>query len=990
MALPEYDIQKRRDSAANWTSVNPVLSAGEDGLETDTGKLKTGDGVSDWNSLAYSILVPADIGQRVASLVNGKVPSSQIDALVDWGTIGGDIANQSDLQTTFAQALHGHEISQTFDVVSGVADPTQFSSISDAISAAIAQTPASTKRMLVRVHPGEYTEAPFNIPSYVYVVGLDPWGTANVKTSDNNADFISLGANAGLFNVGVTGPTGAQKSAIVQTVSGTTKLYWLNIKAGYYGITLKPSSGVARCHCIGVVTDGATMNRMFNYEYGFDGTVGTGVFILIQSGPMVTTWTGTNPAGVYLAGDGISSSPKAAATLDLCQFRGNAPTNETLNDVFADNGALVRGICCSFAGATTFPAGSTRVALHIGTNNGAGYKTHLDVNSSQIKPGGYNKDIWIHNDISDATFQGVATEANLDLVEGARFVGNFSDSSFGEVIYGELYIGNKQVKTPLTSYVSGNVSTGLVSGGACTRGVGRILDVASGRALIQTLSGVKVVDFSQTSLTIPQNTTHGHIVVDEGGVVQNVNYHPTGTDLVTIGEVTTNNTDIVGLFQTHTLLPQFRPRLSSWFMDVVGPINVDGGVVTCTGNAINVTDSAYYEWEEELATVGGSAVTFTYWYKDGLGGWNHLLGSTVLDNTKYDDGSGTLVNLTTDYHKRDVIYVVGNAGGTDYHVVYGQDELHHDSDLLTNPSPPDVLLKHACRLAAFTIHQGEATPHAVLDQRPRLGQLAPTTTTVTTHNDLLGRDSPIAHSQYQLISQKDQADGYLGLDNLGKADPTKIGTITDYTHGDQSGGTLHALASGASSGFMSSSDKSKIDAITAENIPTTDQKAALVGTSGTASVTNPYVTTEDIRLGIRSTKITAAQNFTNTGTLAAVTDIGIPVVAGTYTVRADILYQSTAATTGIAFSLNGPTSSLVTMNKRAFTGATTALNQSANAFATVQNTTAVISANTTYKAEIDAVVVFTTSGNLTLLFASETGVSVSVQPGTTLYGEKIA
>ena len=46
-------IQVRRDSAANWTSVNPVLNQGEFGEETDTKKLKIGDGSTAWASLPY-------------------------------------------------------------------------------------------------------------------------------------------------------------------------------------------------------------------------------------------------------------------------------------------------------------------------------------------------------------------------------------------------------------------------------------------------------------------------------------------------------------------------------------------------------------------------------------------------------------------------------------------------------------------------------------------------------------------------------------------------------------------------------------------------------------------------------------------------------------------------------------------------------------------------------------------------------------------------
>lgn len=46
-------IQARHDTFANWASVNPVLALGEFGFETDTKKMKLGDGSTAWNSLAY-------------------------------------------------------------------------------------------------------------------------------------------------------------------------------------------------------------------------------------------------------------------------------------------------------------------------------------------------------------------------------------------------------------------------------------------------------------------------------------------------------------------------------------------------------------------------------------------------------------------------------------------------------------------------------------------------------------------------------------------------------------------------------------------------------------------------------------------------------------------------------------------------------------------------------------------------------------------------
>jgi hypothetical protein len=56
-------IQLRNDTAANWTSANPVLAQGEMGVESDTGKVKLGDGSTAWSSLDYAPLtgIPQEI-----------------------------------------------------------------------------------------------------------------------------------------------------------------------------------------------------------------------------------------------------------------------------------------------------------------------------------------------------------------------------------------------------------------------------------------------------------------------------------------------------------------------------------------------------------------------------------------------------------------------------------------------------------------------------------------------------------------------------------------------------------------------------------------------------------------------------------------------------------------------------------------------------------------------------------------------------------------
>jgi hypothetical protein len=60
-------IQLRRGTAAQWTSANTVLRAGELGLETDTNKIKVGDGVVAWNTLDYNV----SSGSTVADIIVG-------------------------------------------------------------------------------------------------------------------------------------------------------------------------------------------------------------------------------------------------------------------------------------------------------------------------------------------------------------------------------------------------------------------------------------------------------------------------------------------------------------------------------------------------------------------------------------------------------------------------------------------------------------------------------------------------------------------------------------------------------------------------------------------------------------------------------------------------------------------------------------------------------------------------------------------------------
>lgn len=54
-ALAQIELRfcVRRHTAADWVTSDEVLMLAEFGLETDTKKMKIGDGVTNWTSLGY-------------------------------------------------------------------------------------------------------------------------------------------------------------------------------------------------------------------------------------------------------------------------------------------------------------------------------------------------------------------------------------------------------------------------------------------------------------------------------------------------------------------------------------------------------------------------------------------------------------------------------------------------------------------------------------------------------------------------------------------------------------------------------------------------------------------------------------------------------------------------------------------------------------------------------------------------------------------------
>ena len=75
-SLPNSTVKVKRATAARWASQNPVLAAGEIGYETDTRKMKLGDGTSSWTQLSY--LVADGTGSGTGTGTGGQAATIRI------------------------------------------------------------------------------------------------------------------------------------------------------------------------------------------------------------------------------------------------------------------------------------------------------------------------------------------------------------------------------------------------------------------------------------------------------------------------------------------------------------------------------------------------------------------------------------------------------------------------------------------------------------------------------------------------------------------------------------------------------------------------------------------------------------------------------------------------------------------------------------------------------------------------------------------------
>ena len=104
-------MQQRRGTAAQWTTANPILAAGEIGFETDTSKFKMGNGSSAWSALQYYASA-AELNTAITNLIDAA--PGTLDTLNELAQAIGDDPNFfTNIAEDFASAIDGHNADTT-------------------------------------------------------------------------------------------------------------------------------------------------------------------------------------------------------------------------------------------------------------------------------------------------------------------------------------------------------------------------------------------------------------------------------------------------------------------------------------------------------------------------------------------------------------------------------------------------------------------------------------------------------------------------------------------------------------------------------------------------------------------------------------------------------------------------------------------------------------------------------------------------------------
>lgn len=720
----------------------------------------------------------------------------------------------------------------------------QYSTIADALAAINNEINLSEdNRAVIAVGPGLYIEQPFTLPQWVSVKGI---GTQTlIAPAVNSQNFITLEINTVVSDATISGPTGADTVMFDFDFSQSGLFVLERLRLGNSAKFMEAYNNTANSIVVYmndiIALVGANVSTPFYFENLSTGSIES---IVNNYGHKMI-----NP--IVNINHYFSISGNNASLIIITAFVDNV--SGQVNHLFnAENGSSLT--------LNSVISNGTDTAVHVPNIGSAPYVRTISLVSSAE-----NYNVFIEHPGTTGNISGTMDSTKIFVDPDAPATVSVVDpagSRAGKIFVGNLYQGDRFDRSiNLTRLLRRSATLGVIDGGDITAGasLGQI-DVSSGTGYIRDSADdyVTEVSWNNATLSVPPGTGQW-ITVNSSGVVQAFPSPPANLiNFILLGRVYTSADgevrfveDIAGRIEHNDNLAE------AFFRDALGPVFASGSIVgtSLTPYRINISNGRYYYGATRYTPSGGSEVEFSIVYRDGEG--SHF----QIDNqqnipVQYDNGTGSLAPLSTGYFAKHSLYLVGHGANEYYYLVLGQTEYDNiavaeQADL---PLPPGFIAESFALIASIIVKEGESNIVEIRDERPVVGFRPSGISAATTHGNLIGLTAD-DHPQYLRADGDRALSGNLNLnsnniinvsnvngvaveshssrhlpngsDPLALGMPVAINTSNSmgvqnsfarsdhvHAHGNLAGGTLHALATQSTAGFLSSSNKTFIDGLT--------------------------------------------------------------------------------------------------------------------------------------------------------------------------------
>ena len=604
-----------------------------------------------------------------------------------------------------------------------------FSSIVTAINSITGATESTPYKIVVG--PGVFAESTINFKSWIWIEGEKDECTV-IQTNSPNQHAVIGADNAGISKVTINGATGIGYAGVYYQSTGSSS------EKGFYIYDARFGNNYICSLCD--TTNGYTVlfnqncriGQQYTFTYGWICTgANPGRNVVIE-----TTSTGgipdPLPFEVFTCCGSQCEIIIQAVTIYASQLQ---PTG-SLIDVF--NGGTIR--------ANSLVAKLFNVGLYVGD---AGSGPTLDINSTSFVD--CTQDIDIEHPETAGAFDGSCDVGKVKINASAPVAVVFADkgpSPVGQVILGNILQGSDFSKLMNLSKMTRAGTVGWISGGTVTNDGGLDVTVSYGDGFVISSvdSQIYEIPWSSTGITLVDGTSNYIYVAPvynptgAYGVVTSSTAQPVLDQVVYLGRAFAVSGSIEYVTSSIINMNQHGDRVESFQRDALGPIYVLGSTVTedATPFSLDVTAGQYYYGTVLYSPSGASPITMNIRYRNGSGGWFYNNG-TGVDNSHYDDGSGTLANISGSYYAKPSLYTVGEGVNETYILFYAQAQYEAlaAAELAPLPTTSPDIINSVALIATPIVQQGASHIIEILDERPRVGFKTSGVTASADHTQLL-------------------------------------------------------------------------------------------------------------------------------------------------------------------------------------------------------------------------------------------------------------